>query len=279
MKNLVRAAGALTVSLLAGQAMAAEGDAEKLRAALSEKMPKLEITEIAETPVPGVLELLSGGDIFYLTPDARYMIDGNLLDLENEINLTARRKGSAHMSLINAVGSDKMVVYPAEGETKRVMTVFTDTTCPYCAKLHKELGELRAGGVEVRYLLYPRAGMGSPAYEELQSVWCADDPRAAMDAINHGETIESRQCDNPIAEHIALAREVGLRGTPLVYLDSGDIISGYRPAAQILSILGQTEPLATATTAEEAIAEEAVAEEAVAEEAVAEEAVAEEASE
>ena len=259
MKKLIHAFSALALTLAAGQSMAAEGDAEQLRAALSEKMPKLEITEITETPVPGVLELLSGGEIYYLTPDARYMIDGNLLDLESEINLTARRKGKAHMSLLNAVSEDKMVIFPAKGEAKRVMTVFTDTTCPYCAKLHAEVGELQENGVEVRYLLYPRAGMGSPAYEELQSVWCADDSRQALTDIKNGKQIEPRQCDNPIAEHIALAREVGLRGTPLVYLDSGDIVNGYRPADQILAIFAQSQPLTaeapTAAATESAKAE------------------------
>ena len=255
MKKLIHALGALALALTAGPSFGGEGDAEKLRAALGEKMPKLEITEIAETPVPGVLELLSGGEIYYLTPDARYMIDGNLLDLESEVNLTARRKGKAHMSLINAVSEDKMIIFPAKSEPKRVMTVFTDTTCPYCSKLHAEVAKLQDSGVEVRYLLYPRAGMGSPAYDELQSVWCAEDQKEALTAIKAGRQIETQQCDNPIAEHIALAREVGLRGTPLVYLDSGDIVNGYRPADQILAAFAQSQPLAAGPATETAKSE------------------------
>ncbi len=222
----------------------AEDDVELLRSALKEKMPTLQIDEISATPVPGILEFISEGQIYYLTPDARYMFEGELINLESRINLTEKRKGKVHMASINAMNEESMLVFKPKGKnTEREITVFTDTSCPYCSKFHSEIDQIINAGIKVRYLLYPRAGVGSSAYENLQSVWCADDQQAAMTAAKRGDKIEKKTCENAIAQHIELARKVGLRGTPLIYLDSGEIINGYRPANQIVPLIEKSEPL------------------------------------
>lgn len=221
---------------------AEESPVEQLRKTLQETMPKLEISDIRETPVAGVLELQSGGDIVYMTPDAKFMFQGAFIDLEQRVNLTDQRKGQVHMALINALPDEKTVLFKSDGSPTREITVFTDTSCPYCSKLHEEVGKLTDAGISVRYLLYPRAGMGSPAFRELQSVWCADDQQQAMTDAKQGKTIEEKTCDNPIEEHVVLAQQVGLRGTPLIYLDSGEIVNGYRPASEIIEMVKQSEP-------------------------------------
>ena len=38
------------------------------------------------------------------------------------------------------------------------MTVFTDSSCPYCQKLHNEIPDLLENNVEVRYVLFSRNG-------------------------------------------------------------------------------------------------------------------------
>ena len=95
----------------------------------------------------------------------------------------------------------------------------------------------------MRYILYPRAGVGSDAYKELQSVWCADDQLVAMTAAKRREPIELKTCENPIGQHMELAQKVGLRGTPLIYIDSGEIVNGYRPADQLVSLVQKSEAL------------------------------------
>jgi thiol:disulfide interchange protein DsbC len=209
---------------------------DQLRAALSKKVPDLADGEIAETQIPGVLELLSGGQLYYLTPDANYMLEGNLIDLDKRINITAQRKGTIHISSINAMPEEKMVVYSPKNATREI-TVFTDTSCPYCSKLHAEIDKILDAGIKVRYLLYPRAGLNSAAFNTLQSVWCADDQQQAMTDAKLGKNIKSATCENPINEHIALAQQVGLRGTPLIYLDSGQMVNGYRPAEQLVEMI------------------------------------------
>ena len=46
-------------------------------------------------------------------------------------------------------------------------------------------------GVEVRYLAYPRAGIGSPSYRKIASAWCADNPNESLTALKNGEDIHA----------------------------------------------------------------------------------------
>ena len=45
-------------------------------------------------------------------------------------------------------------------EVKYSVSIFTDIDCTYCRRLHSEIDEYLAAGIEVRYFLYPRGGPG-----------------------------------------------------------------------------------------------------------------------
>ncbi|MDQ7075687.1 MAG: DsbC family protein [Gammaproteobacteria bacterium] len=209
-----------------------------LRAALMKKMPNLPVKSIAETPVKGIYEVLYGSQVAYLSQDARYMFDGDLVDLHSSENLTEVRRSEGRLAALEAVGEDRMLVFSPK-ESQHTITVFTDVDCGYCRKLHKEIAELNKAGVKVRYLLYSRAGVGSDSYNTMVSAWCADDPKAALTTAKLGGKIEARQCDNPVKQHMAVGRALGLRGTPMIILDDGSLIAGYQPAAQLIATLNK----------------------------------------
>ena len=91
--------------------------------------------------------------------------------------------------------------------------------------------------------MFPRAGIDSSSHKTLESVWCADDPLEAMTAAKAGQPIEEKSCENPIFDHMELASDVGLRGTPLIYLDDGTMIPGYREAAELVTLVHSTAPM------------------------------------
>ena len=70
--------------------------------------------------------------------------------------------GALRRDLLESFPAEDMVVYPAEGDEKASLKVFTDTTCPFCRRLHQEVPELQAAGVAVRYLPFPRSGPDGP---------------------------------------------------------------------------------------------------------------------
>lgn len=237
----------LCIGCIAGVAVAQDSKTaeQQLRESLSELAPDLPITAIAESPLPGVYEVVSDGQIYYLTPDGRYMVEGSIIDLENRVNLSEQRRGNLQLALIHDVPEDQMVVFNNEtNDATRWITVFTDTDCGYCQKLHREIDTITAADIKVRYLMFPRAGMESASFRELQSVWCADDQQEAMTAAKTGGTVAEASCENPIQSHVDLAGRVGLRGTPLIYLDDGTKIPGYRPANELIKMITDSEPMA-----------------------------------
>jgi len=233
-----------TLSLLIGSALhAAEADFDQIRKNIEANLPGIPVGSLEETPIEGIYELVTDGQIYYINESATYLLDGSLISLQNRENLTEGRLGGLHVGLIGDIGEENMLIYEPEQESNRSITVFTDISCGYCRRLHSELDTLLEEGVRVRYLLFPRAGLGTQAHKDLESVWCADDPQAAMTNAKAGGTIEPKSCENPIESHVALAERIGLRGTPLIYLDNGERVPGYREATSLAESINGSEPI------------------------------------
>ena len=140
----------------AGAAYAAETPSgQVLVDKLKALRPSIPIESVHESPLPGIYTLeIEGGTIFYGTGDGRYLFTGDLYELGDTdlINLAEVSRTTKRLELLAAVPEEDMVIFSPAGETKAVVSVFTDVDCGYCRKLHKEVPELNALGVEVRYL-------------------------------------------------------------------------------------------------------------------------------
>jgi thiol:disulfide interchange protein DsbC len=215
----------------------ADEDVAAVRKRLEQRFTDLTITDLRAAPIPGLYELTFGSRIVLVTGDGRYLIQGDLIDLESRRNLTQEQHSKLILKSIEAIGEKNMVVM-GPANAKRTITVFTDVDCPYCARLHKEVPKLNKAGVKVRYLLYPRAGKGSETYKKSVSVWCAKDRIKALGAAKSGGKIEPRTCANPVDEHLKLGAEVGVEGTPTLVFDDGRIVPGFAPADKLLAALG-----------------------------------------
>lgn len=210
---------------------------------LEEQLPGVEFSSLTESTIPGLYEVVTQGQIYYISETAQYLIDGSLIRLSDRTNLTESKLGSIQISMVNAIEEQDMLIYEPETPSDRAITVFTDISCGFCRRLHAELDTLLENGVRVRYLLFPRAGLGSQGHKDLESVWCADNPQEAMTIAKAGGEIVPASCENPIESHVALAQEVGLRGTPLIFTDSGEKIPGYREAAALSTMVNDSEPV------------------------------------
>lgn len=216
---------------------------EQLLETLGQRLPGIAFSDISESNIPGLYEVVSDGQIYYVDESAEYLIDGSLIRLSDRANLTDARLGRIHMSLIEDMDEKDMLIYEPETASNRSITVFTDISCGYCRRLHAELDTLLEEGVRVRYLLFPRAGLDSQGRKDLESVWCADNPQDAMTNAKAGGEIVPKTCDSPIEKHVALAERLGLRGTPLIYTDSGEKIPGYREASVLATMVNGSEPI------------------------------------
>lgn len=203
---------------------------EQILEKLREQLPQFTFSSATRSSVDGLYQVESDGQILYVNESADYILDGSLIRIEDRTNLTDVALGRLHIGMIQDIEEKNMLIYEPEQPTDRSITVFTDISCGYCRLLHEEMDQILDAGLKVRYLLFPRAGLGSQAHKDLESVWCADNPQEAMTNAKAGGVIEPSSCDNPIEAHVALANRLGLRGTPLIYTDSGEKLTGYREA-------------------------------------------------
>lgn len=217
--------------------VAVADDLVALKKRLEQQFGDLRISELNPSPIPGVYEMVFGTRIAFVTADGKYMITGNLVDLENRRNLSSERHGQLVQQRLGRIGETKMIVF-APKQTRRTVTVFTDVDCPYCSKFHLEVPALNDAGVKVRYMLFPRTGKGSESYRRAVAVWCAKDRNKAIGIAKSGGKLDMKTCANPIDEHLALGEEFGVNGTPSLFLDDGRMAPGYVPARELLTLLG-----------------------------------------
>lgn len=237
MKRLVLLMACLLALSPAALALSAHQVAARLKAA----HPSLPIVSIKPSPMQGFYQVNIGdGEILYVSADAKHFLTGDLfaVNAHGFVNLSAKARDARRKRLIDAVPTSDMVIYsPPKNKVKATITVFTDVDCPFCARFHQEVPELNKLGIAVRYLAYPRAGIGSSSYRKMVAAWCAPDPRKALTEIRY-ERIKMRNCPNPVAMEYNLGNEVGITGTPSLVYANGTMVPGYVPAMTLARSLG-----------------------------------------
>jgi len=217
--------------VLLSTAVMADDAARQLERKLLQRMPGIEITRITESPLQGLYEVVSGSQVVYMTKDARYMIDGDFVDLVSKRNHTEEARSEMRLAKINTLGEDNMLIYTPK-KIQHTVTVITDINCPYCRRLHNEMDQYLTLGVRVRYIFMPLKGQED--YDKTVSVWCSEDRNLSLDIVKAGGSIESKTCDNPIRQHLAVSKKIGVRGTPAIVLEDGTMLPGYVPIEKLI---------------------------------------------
>lgn len=197
----------------------------------------ISVNEVSQTSIEGLYQVLSDQGIFYVSADGSRLIAGNLFDVTQQqpVNLTEQAMAKLRKNALAKI-TDQMIVYPASNEQFKV-TVFTDTTCGYCQRMHDNLGQYLDKGITIQYLAFPRGGLTSKGGQQLQTAWCADDPAKALTAFKNGDSLASSSCDNPVAEHYRLGQAFGVTGTPAIILPDGRLLPGLRTADALLEAM------------------------------------------
>ena len=217
-------------------ATSVQADEKAVRETLLNAMPNLQIDSVKPSPIKDIFEVTLNGDIIYVSSDGKYLLQGRLIDTTTRTDLTEEKLSGARKAALEKLGQDKMIIFKPKIHTYTA-TIFTDIDCGYCRKLHSELDSYLTEGIQVQYVFYPRAGKGSESYNKAVSVWCTKDRNAALTAVKKDQKIESKTCENPIDEHIALAGSFDIKGTPMIVTEKGAVYPGYLPAKQLAEIL------------------------------------------
>jgi thiol:disulfide interchange protein DsbC len=233
MKKIITLAA---VSLLSLTFSAAHADENTVKESIAKHIPTMKVDAIKPSEVKGLYEVSVGSNVFYVSDDGKYLLEGHLIDIAARKDLTEGRANDAHVNAINKLGVDKMIVFKPK-TSKYTVSIFTDIDCGYCRKLHSEIDSYLAEGITVQYLFFPRSGKNTESYKKAISVWCADDRKAALTAAKKGEAVKEKTCDNPVDEHMKLAAEFEVNGTPTIVSEKGQVYPGYLPAKQLAEML------------------------------------------
>jgi thiol:disulfide interchange protein DsbC len=219
----------------------AEDDFSAVEERIRALAPNAGSIAISETPIEGILMVQVSGDIVYATSDGKYLIQGRVIDLDTREDLTEGAKAEVRREVMADMDTSNQIVFAPE-EPDYELTVFTDIDCGYCRKLHEQVPQYNEEGISIRYMAFPRAGIGSRSYEKAVTVWCSDDQQQAMTEAKAGVEMAPIQCENPVAEQYQLGMTLGVSGTPALLTPDGQLIPGYVPPAQLRQRLDRMNP-------------------------------------
>lgn len=230
LKRIISSA-CLALLLAAGAAQADEAKVKQaVEAAIGEK-----VEGVRKTNVLGLYELRIGGDILYADEKANYLITGNIIDLKTRQNLTQERLSKLSAIKFSDLPLD-LAVKTVKGDGKRVFATFEDPNCGYCKKLAKDMAGMN--NVTIYTFLLPILSQDSAV--KSRAVWCAADrAKAWSDLMVNGTAPAAGTCEAPIEKVLALAQKYNIRGTPTIFLSSGERIPGAVPVAQLEQKLAQ----------------------------------------
>jgi len=225
--------------LLASLQLCAE-EHESVKAAISKLFPGQSEFQIHSSPIDGVLEVVIGPQIFYVSNDGQFLVSGPLYAVNSRSNLSEKRLSQARKQILDQGNVLRTIDYPAENVQHQI-TVVTDIDCPYCRKLHQEMTSYNEAGFDVSYVMLPRAGKGSDSYYKAVNAVCSQQPADAITAAMLGQQLEKADCDHQIDQHITLAQQLGVGSTPNIILPDGQLIRGYQTAEQLLGLIQETD--------------------------------------
>lgn len=214
--------------------------AATIRKNLAARLPQMPaIDEVRALPLAGgtsLYEVRVGQDIFYTDGQGRHLIQGQIIDLQGQRNLTEERTEQlTAVRFQDLPFDDAFIVRRGKGE--RQLAVFSDPECGYCRRLERELADI--DNVTIHVFLYPV--LGPQSTEKAQTFWCtAPDQRARawQDWMLKG-TAPATQANCPqrsldaLARNLEFGRKHRIQGTPTLFFANDARAPGALSARQI----------------------------------------------
>lgn len=221
----------------ASLALGDDKELEAVRMKVDEMFELIGPEDVNKSPIDGWYTIHKGSIVAYISGDGRYLMQGDLIDLELQTNLTENVRNEGRRDLIAKLSDEQTIVFTPK-DVKHSIAVFTDIDCTYCRRLHSQIDQYLALGIEIRYLMYPRSGPASPAWNKAEDVWCSADRQNALTMAKLDRDFPTAQCDaSMVHDHYDMGQDVGLSGTPAIVLEDGTLIGGYLPPDELFAAL------------------------------------------
>ena len=181
---------------------------------------------------------VANNQILYVSNDFKYVFAGDVISLDNGAPSSLNELYQAKLvkQVMSLLEDTRTINFTAENE-KHLIKVFTDISCGYCRLLHSQIDDYLALGISIEYYGFPRDGLQTQVFEDMQSAWCSDDPKLSITKLKAGDDVEKKTCQNPIQMHYEYGQLLGITGTPSIFLSNGQKLSGYIPATELIKII------------------------------------------
>ena len=229
---MLRKLAAVLLMMLTGLAtQAALGSEAAIRQAFQSKITEVTVESVGKTPMPGLYEVVAGGQIFYVDEKVNFVIRGVLFDARTPALRNVTQARNAELAAQILVKSTDNAIKRVRGNGKRVVYTFEDPNCGYCKQQQKEL--LKLNDVTIYTFLWPI--LSPDSVEKSRAIWCNKDrAKAWEDLMLRGVAPQNEaKCDTPIEKNMEMARRFGAQGTPAVFLADGRSLGGFVPADKI----------------------------------------------
>ena len=228
-KNLKRVGICLILLGLASSAFAL--NEKQIRAEVQKRLgTAANVRNVTASPIPGLFEVQVNNEIFYTDSNAKYLIQGEMVELATGNNVTAKRQED-----INRIKWSELPQAQAfkviRGNGSRQIAVFSDPNCGYCKRLEKTLQQL--DNVTIYNYLIPILSADSSL--KSKQIWCASDQQKVWNdwMLNNQRPTGKSDCANPIDKNMALAKNYGINGTPTIFFTDGSRFPGAVQLADI----------------------------------------------
>jgi thiol:disulfide interchange protein DsbC len=211
----------------------------KVRDALRSLNDKIEIDAVDAAPFPGFRQVIAAGQVVYVSDDGKYLMQGGLLDIAKRQDLSEAAMAKVRGKVLATLPVADRIVFAPQGTPKHRIVVLTDIECGYCRKFHTEMAQNLGNGIQVEYLAFPRAGLGTPDYKKMVSVWCAADRQKAITDAKNDRPVPNRTCKTPVDMQYRAGQRMGLTGTPMILTEDGRMLGGYLPPEALKQRLEQ----------------------------------------
>ena len=222
-RKKLKIGGLILVVIITAGFAAAKEDFKSETDNLKKNFPNLRVDSVKESPIKGLYEIVAGNQVFYFSPDG-YLMFGELWSKEGK-NLTAEMREKVLAEKVKNIPLDKALKI---GSGPRQVIEFTDPDCPYCRKVDEFLA--KRTDVTRYVFFFPLRQIHPDAEKKARYILSQKDREKAFrdvvsGALDGKPAPVSVHQDAMLEEMEQVAKSVGVRGTPALWID-GTAVNG-----------------------------------------------------
>jgi thiol:disulfide interchange protein DsbC len=202
---------------------------------------RYKVDEVRRTPLPGIFEVRIGSEMIYVDEKGQYaFIEGSLVDIRNEKNLTRERIDEVLTINFKDLPLN-LAIKQVSGNGKRTVAVFEDPNCGYCRTMRRDL--LKVDNLTVYTFVLPILAADSDV-KSRKALCAADKVKAWNDLMLSGKVPDNEgKCSTNLEKIKDLSAKLGITATPTLFFANGKRLRGYAPAPELEKLLNTNSAL------------------------------------